>query len=51
MFLIDYIESTAGIAYNFYKESGLNRDFTEKQIEKVLLYSYFYNEYGRYKTP
>ena len=51
MFLVDYIESTAGIAYNFYKESGLNRDFTEKQIEKVLLYSYFYNEYGRHKTP
>lgn len=51
MFLIDYMESTAGIVYNFYKETGLNKDFAKIQIQKVLLYTYFYNEYGRDKTP
>lgn len=51
MFLIDYIQSTAGIAYSFYKETGLNRDFLILHLQKVLLYAYFYNEYGRHKTP
>lgn len=50
-FFIDYVQSTAGIAYQFYKDTGINEQFLVPHIKKVLLYSYFYNEYGRYKTP
>ena len=50
-FLIDYINSTAGVAYQFYKETGKGKEFAITHMEKVLLYSYFYNEYARYKTP
>lgn len=50
-FFIDYVQATAGIAYQFYKNTGLNKDFVRDHLKKVLLYSYFYNEYARYKTP
>lgn len=50
-FFIDYVQATAGVVYQFYKKTGLNKQFVNQYIKKVLLYSYFYNEYGRYKTP
>ncbi len=50
-FFIDYVQATAGIFYNFYQKTGLNKDYTKIYIQKVILYSYFYNEYARFKTP
>lgn len=50
-FLIDYMESTAGVFYSAYKSTGLKKDFIANKIKQVLLFSYFYFQYGRFETP
>lgn len=50
-FLIDYMESTAGVFYSAYKSTGLIKDFIANKIKQVVLFSYFYFEYGRYEVP
>ena len=50
-FFVDYMQATAGIAYQFYQSTGQGKEFVALHIAKVILYSYFYNEYARDKTP
>lgn len=46
-FLCDYIESTAGTAYQQYLlYDKKNPQFVKDEIRYVLLYAYFYSEYG-----
>lgn len=52
VFLIDYIESTAGTSYMMYQKSGgLNKVWVRDHIKKVLLYSYFYFEFDKDVVP
>lgn len=47
VFYIDYIESTAGVYYDRYKQGYTNKDFTKSQLQQIILYAYFYAE-GNY---
>ena len=52
VFLIDYIESTAGTSYGKYKEfDGLNKKFVFKNLKDVMLYSYFYSQFAMDEVP
>lgn len=51
VFLIDYVEATAGTSYSKYKELKINKPFVEKNIKDVMLYSYFYLEFAKDRVP
>lgn len=51
VFLIDYIESTAGISYTMYQKTKKNKEWVKQEIIKVLLYSYFYSQYAMDVVP
>lgn len=50
VFYVDYINSTAGVYYQKYKQGFTSKDFTIDQLEQVILYCYFYAEGNYYLT-